>query len=84
MTEREKLLREVQAYGFAMHEAVLYLDGHPRCQKALNYFYQMRAMLDDARSAYEMKYGPLTASSNEDPDCWRWIDNPWPWEMEGN
>jgi spore coat protein JB len=84
MTERETLLRQVQAYGFTLVEANLYLDGHPNCQKALNYFYQQRELYDQARSAYESKYGPLMASSNEDPECWRWIDNPWPWEMEGN
>ena len=27
--------------------------------------------------------GPLTIYGNESPTEWKWISNPWPWEMGG-
>lgn len=82
MTEREKMMRTLQMYDFALYETGLYLDGHPYNKRALNYFEKQKAMRKKVADAYEQAYGPLTMLSNMDPDQWRWIDNPWPWEGE--
>lgn len=82
MNERERLLRAVQVSDFTLHEAVLYLDGHPYSKKALDYYDKQRTAYADAVQNYERAFGPLTYYSNNDPDRWRWIDNPWPWEGE--
>ena len=38
MQNREKLLKSVQQYSFAVLEAALFLDTHPDCADALAYY----------------------------------------------
>ncbi|MBO7254184.1 MAG: spore coat protein CotJB, partial [Clostridia bacterium] len=39
---RSKDLRKLQSLQFALHETVLYLDGHPNCSKAMEYYKEMQ------------------------------------------
>lgn len=82
MTERNKLLRQVQICDFAINEAVLYLDGHPNNKSALKYYKKYIELRERAVAAYEEKFGPLTIMANKDENEWKWINNPWPWESE--
>ena len=43
MTERQRLMRNVQMYDFALLEATEYLDGHPNDPNALVYFSKQQA-----------------------------------------
>lgn len=80
---RQKLLRKIQQHGFAMLEAGLYLDGHPNCTRALQYFDKQRDAYMSYLNEYEEAYGPLTMENNT--GCsWNWIQGPWPWESEAN
>lgn len=81
---RSKLLRKIQHHGFALVEANLYLDGHPYCTKALEYYNRQKALYDKYVAEYEETYGPLTAHSGAGCDSWKWIQGPWPWEREAN
>ena len=38
MNDRQKALWKLQYMDFAIHETVLYLDGHPDNKKALEYY----------------------------------------------
>lgn len=67
---------------FALQEADLYLDGHPRNQKALEYFRKYQQMAHAARCAYEDEFGPLTYYHAAKEDYWDWVVGPWPWECE--
>ena len=78
---REKDLHKLQALAFAVHEAVLYLDGHPNNSEALAYYHTMNNKLHEYRKEYIRQYGPLTANEVTG-DCWSWINDPWPWEGE--
>lgn len=60
---RAMLLRHVQMHGFAMIEAGLYLDGHPDCRRALEYFRRQRELYMKYAAEYEAAYGPLTIAS---------------------
>ena len=82
MTDREKLLKNVQMTDFELVEANLYLDVYPNCHKALEYFYATRQKANMYRKEYEEKYGPLTAAATNSAG-WNWIDSPWPWTCEG-
>lgn len=79
---RKELLRKVQICDFAINEAVLYLDGHPTNQSALNYFHKYKKLREQAVMEYEMAYGPLTFTGEVDEKAWNWIAAPWPWETE--
>ena len=81
---RDALLKKIQAEDFALYETVLYLDGHPRDKKALEFYCQRRDALAALKEEFRKKFGPLTIYDNNDNDSWHWIDKPWPWEKEAN
>lgn len=83
MNEEKRLMRQIQIYSFAVYEAVLYLDSYPDDKRALAYYNKKRARLDELRSHYEKRYGPLTPYDNEGDD-WKWTANAWPWEYGSN
>lgn len=84
MDERSALLKEIQAEDFALYETALYLNGHPTCQSALDYYCQRKKLSLALREQYESLYGPLTLYGNDSATCWHWVDAPWPWEKEAN
>ena len=81
MNEQKKLLKLIQNYSFVVTETVLYLDTHPHCRAALVHYYKYCKLYKEALAAYEAKYGPLTMYNNESADCWKWVSEPWPWEL---
>lgn len=80
MNEREKLLKRVMIYCFAMDDAGLFLDTHPDNVSGLNYYNKYKAMFEEAKKEYESKYGPLMMADNMNGTCWDWVKDPWPWE----
>lgn len=81
--ERKELLHNVQKTSFALVEVNLYLDSHPDCAEALEYFEKIKSENKMARKAYEEYCGPLTAASDNN-DSWQWVKTPWPWEIGVN
>lgn len=77
--ERDKLLKQIMAADFAMHETALFLDTHPSCRRALEYYGKMRAKREELAAAYRRQYGPLTYYEVEG-SAWSWADSPWPWQ----
>ncbi|HWQ50766.1 MAG TPA: spore coat protein CotJB [Terriglobales bacterium] len=82
MNERERMLKAVQQYAFAMWDASLFLDSHPEDMKALAYFNKISELHRQAVADFEARYGPLTSMSAAGTERWTWVDSPWPWEME--
>ena len=75
----DKLLQAVYETGFALDEATLYLDTHPDCPMAMQYFQNARRMNRQAMKSYEEVNGPLQVA-DADFNNWNWITGPWPWE----
>ena len=75
----DKHLQAVYETGFALDEATLYLDTHPNCQIAMQYFQNARRMNRQAMKAYEEVNVPLQVA-DADSNNWNWINGPWPWE----
>ena len=84
MNERNKLLQMIQAQDFAIYEAALYLDAHPNCKRALDFYHKCLDSSKAMKKEFEEKYGPLTIYGNNDKSTWRWVETPWPWEREVN
>lgn len=80
-TSREMLLKRIQVCSFVLTDTNLFLDTHPDCQMALEYFEKHHNMLCEAQREYVEKYGPLTAADYNGGGRWNWVDSPWPWEM---
>lgn len=62
-----------QMDGFAAWEARLYLNTHPGDSRALQFYQQLCRQQN--QPLYACAFVPC--STNE----WRWIDDPWPWEI---
>lgn len=82
MTEREKLLRNIQICDFAMNDAALFLDVNPEDAMALAFYKKHRDMRKGYADEFTKKYGPIARSDYDGGERWKWIDSPWPWQNE--
>ena len=81
--DRERLLLEVQKYGFAMWDLNLYLNTHPMNRNVMMLFDQYRTSYRKAVNDYENRYGPLHLENvNTNSGSWEWNKSPWPWEVQ--
>jgi len=82
MNDRKKMYRTIQQISFVLYETALYLDTHPNCRRALEYFSRYNVRLQELTAKYEELYGPITIFSQNCSDTWQWATQPWPWEYE--
>lgn len=78
------LLADLQALSFVLLELGTYLDTHPGDEEAFALFKRFAAMEKTARDAYEKQRGPLTRKASAQSDRYDWLQDPWPWNYEGN
>ncbi len=80
--DRMTLIRKISEVSFAMDEARLYLDTHPKCEEALAYYQDMCAVRERIVKEYTANFGPLCSYDCFCGDTWEWVKYPWPWEGE--
>ncbi len=76
-------LSELMALDFAIDELGLYLTTHPEDTEVLNLYWSYIKLGQEGRKTYEEKYGPIL-QTDLTPGSYKWLDDPWPWELEGN
>ena len=76
----EALLKRIQELAFAKTETELYLDGHPGCVAALEYYRELVKELRGAMDEYQGTVGAIRAE-DEMGARWSWTDKPWPWQI---
>ena len=76
------LSEKIQKLSFVKEELELYLDTHPSCRTALDYYQKTLMELERLTEQYENEVGPLTAAGVRSTDEWTWIGGPWPWQNE--
>ncbi|SHM62783.1 spore coat protein JB [Caldanaerovirga acetigignens] len=76
-----EMLKELQALEFGVYELALFLDTHPGDRRALEDHNRLVSRLNQLRKAFEDRYGPLRLDS-ESPYPYRYINDPWPWEIQ--
>lgn len=80
---REMLMRRIQETQFMTLELNLYLDTHPHDQRALMDFNCYAQQLEILKKQYEHMYGPLLGFGfSQSEQGWRWIEDPWPWDID--
>ena len=85
MNDRSRMLRRIDAVDFAIDEMTLYLDTHPSDSRALKTLEQYRKRRAELIGEYESRFGPYILTSNDVTGSrWSWVDNPWPWDYQGN
>lgn len=80
-TEKDKLMYDIQMYGFGLQDLLLYLDMHPEDSYVVRKFMDLQNKVEEHKKIYESKYGPLNVCSthlNNTP--WPWLKN-WPFEV---
>lgn len=82
MTDRQRLLKQIQIHDFILFEAALFLDTHKTDKDALAYYRRHKAMAEELKCEFVKKYGPLTINDNNADTVWDWVKGPWPWEYE--
>mgnify|MGYP000165082447 CR=1 FL=1 len=81
--EQMKMLKKIQAVEFSATELTLYLDTHPDDRAALGDYNRLASELMELKKRYTEKYGPLCVFGHgKSEDRWKWLDEPWPWEIE--
>jgi spore coat protein JB len=73
------LLERIQKLSFVKCELELYLDTHPTCRAALDYYRKTIEQLEAATTEYHNLVGPIVASGVMNGERWTWVDEPWPW-----
>lgn len=79
MTERERLMKRISSYDFAVIELHIYLDTHPNDKAVAEKLADYNQKSMKLRKEYEEKFGPIQAKQ-ENANRWAWISNPWPWD----
>ena len=74
------LLEEIRALSFVKTELELYLDTHPTCHTALDYYHKTVEALGMLMTKYQYEVAPLRAEGVMSNDAWTWVDTPWPWQ----
>lgn len=72
----------IDQISFAMDDTRLFLDTHPDCKEALDYYKKMKKMRKEAIDEYKKHCGAMLAYEAEEDDCgtWNWVNGPLPWE----
>ncbi len=81
MTNRALYLKKIQIIDFVLNDTALYLDTHPDCKEALEYYNKYLDMRKSALKEYINLFGPI--EQTDIATCggnWKWSDGPWPWE----
>ena len=76
-------LTELMALDFAIQELGLYLSTHRDDREVLELYWSYVRLGKQGREKYVEQYGPL-CETDITPGSFKWLDDPWPWEWEGN
>ena len=82
MNEQKKLLSRIATCDFILTETALFLDTHPDCSEALDFYRKHLDMRKKATEEYTEKFGMLRHEDYMGQNKWQWTEGPWPWEYE--
>ena len=82
-SDKEKMLLEIQKYGFYLLDLGLYLDLHPNDKEALEYFKENRNKYYKLINEFNKNYYPLIFMDSSSMDSYQWLQGSFPW-VRGN
>lgn len=82
--EVKKLIHELQLIDFSMIDTILYLDAYPCSAEALDYYHKLRCEKNKIQAMLDQHGHPMTSQGNTSTSDWKWVEGPWPWELEAN
>lgn len=82
--EQQKLKYYIDVVSFAALDSAIFLDSHPDCAEAFEYFTYYTDARKKALKEYADRFAPLTLDTVPKGASFKtWALTPWPWEMEG-
>ena len=75
----QEKMKQINEASFAVDEAVLFLDTHPDCAQAMQYYQSAVGARKAAMDAYQSRFGPLLVD-DVIGNTWTWVTEKWPWE----
>ena len=81
--DRRHLFMIIEQASFALDDVKLFLDTHPDCTEAIEYYEKMQKIRQQAWREYTINFGPLSAYDVDIKGTWDWNCAPLPWESEG-
>lgn len=78
--DKEKLMKIITQASFAIDDVKLFLDTHPNCTEAIEFYKKAKKMRKEAVEEYTREFGPITAYNVDVDDYWTWNSSPLPWE----
>ena len=77
---KDMLRQKIKELSFVRNELVLFLDTHPECQTALDYFHKTNEALEDYTARLANLGVPITHSDVVSDEKWTWALEGWPWQ----
>ncbi len=77
---KDALRQKIKELSFVKNELALFLDTHPSCETAIDYFHKTCEALDDYTVRLANMGTPITQSDVVSDDKWTWTLEPWPWQ----
>ena len=78
--DKKSLMKIITQASFALDDTRLFLDTHPNCKEAIEYYNKAQAVREEAWNEYTGKFGPLSFYEVSDENYWEWTQGPMPWE----
>ena len=79
-SNKNNLMNSIMQVCFALDDCKLYLDTHPNCTKALEYYEKLQKKKMRLVDDYNDKYESLNASFVNIDQGWNWNYGTMPWE----
>ena len=76
---RKELDMAITKVSFAMDDTRLYLDTHPECMEALEYFKKLQMIRHGLIKEYTERFGTIYSYNIGDSDNWNWNYGEYPW-----
>ena len=76
---RKELDYAITKVSFAMDDTRLFLDTHPECIEAMEYFKKLQIIRHRLMKEYTERFGTIYSYNMGDSDNWSWNEGPFPW-----
>lgn len=79
-SDRERMLLEIQKFGFYLTDLGLYLDMHPSDNEALRLFNENRIKYAKLMEEFNKSFYPLKMCDSVNSNTYKWLEGKYPWE----
>ncbi|MCL2176612.1 MAG: spore coat protein CotJB [Firmicutes bacterium] len=79
---QQSLKQEIMEVDFGILELNLFLNTNPNDSNAIKRYNELVMQSTALKDKYHKMFGPIQQKQLSDPNCFKWIERPWPWERQ--